>query len=199
MEREIMVLVGLGNPGSEYAKTRHNIGFMLLDRVAEAWNIKVGKRKFEGELGEGEYKGKRIILVKPRTFMNLSGMCVASVLTYYRLTPENMMVICDDFNLPLGTVRIRRNGSSGGQKGLASIISQAGTDNFSRMRIGIGLPPQNQEPVNYVLGKFTTDEQAAVTASLEKAEKALTLYLEEGIEKAMSHCNVKVREAPLEE
>jgi len=191
MDRDTAIIIGLGNPGCEYTDTRHNVGFMLVNRIAGAWNIRLGKKKLEGELGEGTYEGKRIILVKPRTFMNLSGFCVSAVLNFYKAAPDTMIVICDDFSLPLGQVRIRRSGSSGGQKGLASIISQVGTDAFARLRVGIGHLQQGQEPVHHVLGKFSAREREIIEEALSRSERALSIYLREGIDRAMSYCNTK--------
>ncbi len=163
------IIVGLGNPGKEYEGTRHNAGFMFVDRLAQCEEIKPANeelkfnldKKFESEIALASIKGEKIILAKPQTFMNLSGSAVSKILSFYKAEPEELIIINDDIDLPVGTIRIRKEGSSGGQKGLENIISALGTDSFIRIRIGIsetGEKVDRIETVNYVLGKISKRE-----------------------------------------
>jgi PTH1 family peptidyl-tRNA hydrolase len=182
------IIVGLGNPGKEYEGTRHNAGFMFVDRLAECEEIKsVGEdlkfnldKKFESEIASTSVNGEKIILAKPQTFMNLSGKAVSKILSFYKAQPEDLIIINDDIDLPIGTIRIRNEGSSGGQKGLENIISALNTDNFTRIRIGIsetGEKVDRIETVNYVLGKIGKRELPVLENVILEGINYLLLYL----------------------
>ncbi|MCQ2559897.1 MAG: aminoacyl-tRNA hydrolase, partial [Clostridia bacterium] len=149
------LIVGLGNPGSAYSLTRHNVGFRLIDILSREWQIEVKQNKFKGQYGIGQAEGQKVILLKPQTFMNLSGESVVPFLNWYQVPQENLIVIYDDLDLPLGKIRIRAKGSSGGHNGLKSIIAQLGSQEFSRVRVGIGKSEQI-ETVNWVLSRFAS-------------------------------------------
>ena len=182
------IIVGLGNPGKEYEGTSHNAGFMFVDRLAECEEIKsVGEdlkfnldKKFESEIASTSVNGEKIILAKPQTFMNLSGKAVSKILSFYKAQPEDLIIINDDIDLPIGTIRIRNEGSSGGQKGLENIISALNTDNFTRIRIGIsetGEKVDRIETVNYVLGKIGKRELPVLENVILEGINYLLLYL----------------------
>ena len=153
------IIVGLGNPGKEYEKTRHNVGFMVIDLIAKELDIKVSTQKFKALIGEGFFKGEKVILVKPQTYMNLSGDSVSAIMKYYDAYDEDLLIISDDLDLQIGMIRIRDKGSAGGQKGIKSIIDRLGTQEFSRLRVGIGKSTVIKT-VDYVLGKI--DPEVAV-------------------------------------
>lgn len=182
------LIVGLGNPGSEYQGTRHNIGFMAIDILARRHHINVKTRRGKAIIGEGEIEGQRIILVKPHTFMNLSGQAVADLSRRYRLQPSDVIVIADDVSLPLGRLRIRASGSAGGHNGLKSIIFSLHSEEFSRVRIGIGSPNRG-EMVDHVLSRFRRDESQTVHESVMRAADAVETILSSGIEMAMNRFN----------
>ena len=152
----MFLIVGLGNPGREYENTRHNIGFAAIDIIAEKYNIDVNRTKFKGEYGEGFINGNKVILLKPYTFMNLSGESVREAIDFYKLTEEEVLIIYDDISLEVGRLRIREKGSAGGHNGIKSIINHIGTDVFTRIKIGVGAP--KGDLVNHVLGKFSKEE-----------------------------------------
>lgn len=183
------VVVGLGNPGQEYSQTRHNVGFITLDQLAERWQC--GNWRFKHEALVSEYRGgaEPVVLVKPQTYMNLSGVAVASVLNWYKLKPEDVVVIFDDLDLPTGKLRLRLQGGSGGHKGIESILVHLGKDTFTRVRIGIGRPPAGWETANYVLGRFTADEKAPMEDSITRAADAVESILKHGVDKAMNEFN----------
>jgi peptidyl-tRNA hydrolase, PTH1 family len=188
-------VIGLGNPGREYKHTRHNLGYMAVDMIAQHLCVGVSLRKLKSAMGEKEINGALLILCKPRTYMNLSGLAVKAVLSRYRVKPADLLVICDDFNLPMGSLRIKRGGSPGGHKGLASITGEIGTDSFPRLRIGIGPAPPHVDSMEFVLGEFTKEESGIVLNVLEKARDAVILCMESGIDLAMNRYNA--REAPM--
>lgn len=188
------LIVGLGNPESKYDRTRHNIGFAALDSLSQEWQISLVKqRKFQGELGEGKIlKNQKICLLKPLTYMNLSGQSIRAVIDWYKIPPASVLVIYDDMDLPLGRLRLRLSGSAGGHNGMKSIIAHLGTDKFPRLRIGIGKPPHahvDQKTVSFVLGKFTSQESQIIDPVMKLVLEALELSLIEGVEKAMSLYN----------
>jgi PTH1 family peptidyl-tRNA hydrolase len=183
------LIVGLGNPGRKYASNRHNVGFQCLDRLAEAWDLSFSRRKHKALLAQGEIAGLEVILAKPQTFMNLSGEAVERLAHFYQVTPENILVIYDDLDLPVGKIRLRPEGGSGGHKGTKSIIEHLGTNGFCRLRVGIGRPPHG-DPVDYVLGDFTPDERIAIDEARERVVFAVELWLAEGIVVAMNRYNV---------
>ncbi|SRR5579875_2567403 len=184
------LIVGLGNPGREYSKTRHNIGFLSVDTLAEHWGLCFGRQRGRAEIAEGEVCGQRVILAKPQTFMNNSGDSVRALLKLSNLTPTDLLVITDDLDLPFGRLRLRDSGSSGGQRGIQSIINQLGTSQFARLRVGIGRPPPGIDPVDYVLSPFTPSERRALPEILDRLVKGIETYLCEGIVKAMNLVNV---------
>jgi peptidyl-tRNA hydrolase, PTH1 family len=182
------IIVGLGNPGSKYAGTRHNIGFEVVDYLAAAPGCSPPREKFEAFVAELKEGDETILLVKPLTFMNLSGRAVRAILDFYKLPVEQVLVICDDFNLPLGKLRIRMKGSHGGQKGLQNIQEQLGTDAYSRLRIGVGQPGPG-EAVDFVLSKFKPGERPATEAAIALAAQAALVWVRQGVEASMNRFN----------
>ncbi|MBE5855203.1 MAG: aminoacyl-tRNA hydrolase [Lachnospiraceae bacterium] len=188
----MIVIAGLGNPGKEYEHTRHNVGFDLIDVLAERYQIGVNESKFQGLYGKGIIEGEKVILVKPLTYMNLSGICIQEVLHYFKCDPKtDLIVISDDISLPEGMIRIRKKGSAGGHNGLKNIIAQVGTDEFARIRIGVGDKPKNGDLVNHVLGHFTKEARAQVEQGLENAADAIALAVRENMDAAMNQFNKK--------
>jgi peptidyl-tRNA hydrolase, PTH1 family len=189
----ISLIVGLGNPGAKYAHTRHNIGFDLVDQLARRWQISLTEqRRFQGEVGEGTVLGHRLRLLKPNTFMNLSGQSVRAVLDWYKLSPQQVLVLYDDMDLPVGRLRIRLNGSAGGHNGMRSLIAHLGTQDFPRLRIGISKAAElgvAKDTISHVLGKFAPEEQRVLPDVLHMAADAVELALRQGTEKSMSLYN----------
>jgi peptidyl-tRNA hydrolase, PTH1 family len=183
------LLIGLGNPGREYRDTRHNVGFMLIDRLCEAAGIKLGRLQSKALIGTGQWQGRKIVLAKPQTFMNLSGQPVSSLLRFYKVPVSQMLIMHDDIDLPVGTLRIRPDGGSGGQKGLASIIEQLGTQDFPRLRIGVGRPPGQKAAANYVLKNFSAFDLELITQVFDRAVDATRVFLNDGLDKAMTQYN----------
>lgn len=188
------LVVGLGNPGREYRENRHNAGFMLVDRLAQALTITIGKVQHRALVGAGVSGGKKVILAKPQTYMNLSGQSVGALMRFYKIPLEQLLVAHDDLDLPLGTLRLRPGGGPGGQKGIGSTIEQLGTPNFARLRIGIGRPPGQMDPAAYVLQNFNNQERDLVDATLERAVKAARTFLDNGFEAAMNQFNGGLKE-----
>lgn len=180
----IKIVLGLGNPGRFYQKTRHNVGFVVISRLARKMGLKFDKKYCSSRVAEGE----GIVLAKPYTYVNLSGKAVKALLQRFSLSPEEMLVICDDVALPLGRIRIRRKGSDGGHNGLRSIIKEIGTDNFPRLRVGIGREGI-RDLVEYVLGEFEKEEMEVLEKILDVAVEAVECILKEGIEEAMNKYN----------
>jgi len=189
------LIVGLGNPGGKYEKTRHNIGFEVLEHLAlrhmSGLAAETSKKKFEGELQECCIRGQRALLLRPHTFMNLSGRSVQQALDFYKIETENLLLVCDDFHLDLGTLRLRARGSDGGQKGLAHTIRQLGTDQFARLRVGIGPVPDRWNAADFVLGKFNKTEQKLLENELIRICDAVDTWASEGITAAMNQFNGK--------
>jgi len=188
----IKLIVGLGNPGKKYENTRHNAGWMVLDRLAVRLGISFSKEKFKGRLAEISLDdGRKVFLLKPLTFMNLSGESVGEFARFYKLKPQEILVVYDDLDLPLGKLRLRLKGSSGGHRGVLSIEQHLGSREFPRLRIGIGRPPTKEEVVNYVLSPFGKDELPILEEALEKAVDCLEeiLKAKEITNKIMSKCN----------
>lgn len=190
------LIVGLGNPEPKYDQTRHNIGFAALDALSHAWQIPLGEnRKFQGQFGEGTARGGgKIRLLKPLTYMNRSGQSIQAVTSWYKLPPESVLVIYDDMDLPLGKTRLRLSGSAGGHNGMKSTISHLSSQNFPRLRIGIGKPKgvandDNSETVSHVLGRFSATETKLMTLVLDFVVECVELSLKQGVEKAMNRCN----------
>lgn len=184
------VIVGLGNPGKQYENTKHNIGFITLDQLAEQHGIKINKIKHKALVGEGIIAGRKVLLVKPQTFMNLSGQSVREVVSYYHVEPEDLLVIYDDVDLPLGSLRIRSKGSAGSHNGMKSILYDLQEDGFPRIRIGIGAE-RRMDLASYVLGNFDKEDREPMKQAVSRAAAAVERYLAEGIEAAMSEYNTK--------
>jgi peptidyl-tRNA hydrolase, PTH1 family len=185
----IHLISGLGNPGRDYRDTRHNVGFMLLDRLAERLKIRFTRMESKAIVAKGEYEGHRLILAKPQEYMNLSGRAVGALLRYYKIPPENLIVAYDDVDLPLGTLRIRPGGGSAGQKGMASIIDRLGTEDFPRLRIGIDRPPGRMEAADYVLQNFSQPERQVLLPTLDRGVEAVLKYVTAGLDTAMNLYN----------
>ncbi len=186
------LIAGLGNPGPRYADSRHNIGFLVLDELARRWGADVSRydRHFEGLLGEATVQGETVLLLKPATYMNLSGRSVAATARYYKLPAEAVLVIYDDLDLPVGQLRVRAAGSSGGHKGLDDVIRQFGTDTLPRIRIGIGKVAR-AATVDHVLSRFEPDERPAIEAAVQRAADAVACWLRRGLDAAMNEFNRK--------
>ena len=184
------ILVGLGNPGKEYEKTRHNIGFMALDFVSKKLNIDLGTQKLKSFCGLGNFEDKKVILLKPQTFMNLSGQSVVLFMSFYKVPPENVILIYDDISLPVGKMRIRKQGSHGGHNGVKNIILLSGSNNFPRIKIGIGdRPNENWDLADWVLSKFSKEEMDKLENNMPKVYDALYLMVHEKIDQAMNSFN----------
>src|SRR4051812_45575577 len=182
------VVVGLGNPGPKYAGTRHNVGFEVIDYLAAAPGVPAFRERFEAFVTEMKEGGETVLLVKPLTFMNLSGRAVRAVLDFYKLPVEHLLVVCDDFNLPLGKLRVRAKGSHGGQKGLGSIQDHLGTDAYARLRIGVGQPAP-RDAVDFVLSKFGPVERKAAEDAVAVAAQAVLTWVRNGTEACMNRFN----------
>ncbi len=189
---EWFIIVGLGNPGREYENTRHNIGFSVIQRLAQRWEIDVTRYRFKSLTGDGIAKDKRVALVLPQTYMNNSGTAVGSFVRFYKVNLEHLVVINDDLDLPFGSIRIRKSGGSAGQKGMQSIINRLGSETFPRLRVGIGRPPGRMDAVDYVLKKFKAADEEMLNQVLDTCADALETYLAHGIEKAMTLYNGSV-------
>ncbi|MBC8120205.1 MAG: aminoacyl-tRNA hydrolase [Gemmatimonadaceae bacterium] len=186
----LRLVIGLGNPGSQYANTRHNIGFMVLDRLAAQWGWPWrDNKRFKGLCAEGAGPASKLLLLKPTTYMNNSGESVRAVLDYYRFTAQDILVIYDDTALPTGKIRLRTEGSAGGHNGVKSLIAHLGTQTFARLRVGIDAKPPEQDLADYVLGKFSPQQAERLPSVLEGAVKAVETALHEGLEKAMNRSN----------
>ena len=184
------IFVGLGNPTPEYAATKHNVGFMLADRLAEKISASDWREKFNALVAESFFDGEKILIVKPQTFMNLSGEAVAPLMNFYKLDAANLIVAHDDMDLPLGMIRLRPKGSSGGHRGVASIIQQLGGEqNFPRVRIGVGRPPENWSVNHHVLSPFTQEDAKKISAAIEELVPAVLCIFNEGINNAMKKFN----------
>ena len=182
-------LVGLGNPGTTYAATRHNVGWHVVDELARRHAIEVTRRRLRTHYGRGVIAGQDCLLVKPQTFMNDSGDAVAHVLMYYHLPVASVLLLCDDINLDLGVMRFRRGGSDGGHKGVRSVIQHLHTPEVARLRLGVGRPASGADAINYVLSRFARSEEDRWREMLERAAEAAEVFLRQGIEAAMNTYN----------
>lgn len=183
------IIVGLGNPTREYEGTRHNIGFSVIYKISDEYNIRVDTRKHKALIGKGVIEGEKVILAMPQTYMNLSGESVRELLDYYKCECKDLIVIYDDISLDVGKLRLRAKGSAGGHNGVKNIISHLGTDVFDRIKVGIGEKPKHMDLADYVLGRFTNEEKSVIRQSAEKACRAVSAIITEGIEKAMNTYN----------
>jgi PTH1 family peptidyl-tRNA hydrolase len=199
-EVALQLIVGLGNPGPQYANTRHNCGFMVVDQLAERWGIPLAlEKQFQGSYGEGFALGGKRRLLKPATYMNRSGEAVRAVLDWYKLDPRSVLVVYDDADLPLGRLRLRGSGSAGGHNGMKSVIQHLGSEAFPRLRLGVGRPKGNQDMVGHVLGRFEPTEQAVLERVLRAAVEAVECCLQEGLRAAMNRFNPLDLSEPLSE
>lgn len=184
------IIVGLGNPTSEYENTRHNIGFMCIDTLAAKHDIRVTEHKHKALTGKGYIDGQKVILVKPLTYMNNSGESVIDIINFYKADPESeLLIIYDDIDLDVGKLRLRAKGSAGGHNGIKSIIAHTGTTAFNRIRVGVGAKPEGGDLVKHVLGRFAGDDKIAIDAAREKVCEAVSVIVTDGIEKAMNQFN----------
>lgn len=183
------LLAGLGNPGPEYERTRHNAGFRIVDAAGRKWGVEWKPWQKLGEYGRVSVAGNDVFLLKPHTYMNLSGQAVSGLARFYKIPPERVIVCFDDVSLDVGKLRLRGSGSAGGQKGMKHIIEQLGTDKIARLRLGIGPKPEKFDLVNFVLGKFSREEEKLLEPALERAVCALECYFQNGLEKAMNQFN----------
>lgn len=185
-------IIGLGNPGRDYKWTRHNVGYEVVNKLAYDNNIDMNREKFRAVVGEGHIGFEKVIFIEPITYMNLSGESVREFVSFYKLNPEDIIVVCDDINLPVGYIRIRRKGSDGGQKGLRNIIYQLGYDNFTRVRVGVGEKPPKWDLAKYVLSKFTPEENDDIIKGITDAGDAVEMIVKQGdAAEAMNKYNKK--------
>ena len=188
------LIAGLGNPTREYEKTRHNVGFETIDILADKAGTTVTEKKHKALYGKGYIGGQKVILAKPQTYMNLSGESIREIADFYKIEPENIIILCDDINLSEGQLRIRLKGSAGGHNGLKNIISHLGTQEFPRIRIGVGEKPRGMDLADYVLGRFPKEQQAVMEEAYRDAADAACMMIEEGADAAMNHYNRKHKE-----
>lgn len=187
---ESWLIVGLGNPGSEYQKTRHNCGFRAIDILADSLGCKVDKGKFQGLYGQTKYNGKKLFLLKPQTYMNLSGKSVLQLSAYFHIPPQRIIVIFDDISLDTGCLRIRRDGSAGGHNGIKSIINELGSQDFPRIKIGVGGKPNpDADLADWVLSSFSASEEKKLNTVFENAGKAALCLIDSGIQEAANRYN----------
>jgi PTH1 family peptidyl-tRNA hydrolase len=189
MCKGMKLIVGLGNPGSQYERTRHNIGFLIIDYLAERWNIKMNQSKYNGLYGTGTVNGEKVVLLKPLTYMNLSGEAIAPLARFYKIGLEDIAVIYDDLDLPKGKVRLRQKGSAGGHNGMKSTIQHLGGDSFNRIRVGIGRPEGRIPVPDYVLTNFKDDEWEIMKEAIDKSLKVCDQWLNEPFLKVMNSFN----------
>lgn len=183
------LFVGLGNPGKQYERTRHNVGFMCIDALAKKWNVSLSNTKFNGMYAIVHRPEGKVMLLKPLTYMNLSGQCVRPMMEYYDIDMENLIVIYDDLDLPTGKLRLRQKGSSGGHNGIKSLIQHLGTQDFNRIRIGINRPPAGMKVPDYVLSAFSKEEEPVIEQAIEKAVQACEASLSKKFIDVMNEFN----------
>lgn len=192
----IKLIVGLGNPGTRYARSRHNVGFMIVERVAHAHALRFARKRFNAEIAEGNVGSARVLIAKPQTYMNLSGEAVGKLFAFYKIAPADLLVVYDDLDLPLGKMRLRPKGGAGGHHGMESIIARVGASDFPRLRVGIGRPDPStllragpDTDVDHVLGSFDREERAVMDETFARAVEALQVWVRDGISKAMNEFN----------
>ncbi len=183
------LVVGLGNPGRRYEGTRHNVGYIVVGELAKKYSAGGLKSRFQGETADAELNGEKALLLTPTTYMNLSGASVLAARDFYKIPHEDLLIICDDLNLPLAKLRMRTAGSAGGQKGLEDIIRRLGTDEFTRLRIGIGAPPEGWNWPDFVLSKFSKEEIPAMEQAIAQAVEAVAVWAREGVQTCMNRYN----------
>ena len=190
------MMVGLGNPGKEYENTRHNVGFAVVEALASAYQLKFDGKKSKAKFADGMIVNERVMLVKPQTYMNLSGQAVRGLVDFYDIDVSKIIVVSDDLDIPFGTLRLRPKGGAGGQKGVRDIINHLGTQDFARLRFGIGRPPGNMDPSKYVLRRFSgEDEKILAQETIDRCVRALEDWLRHGLEYAMNRHNGTAEEA----
>ena len=194
MTDNTFLIVGLGNPGREYRDNRHNVGFMLIDRIAVRLNARGMKVQSKAIVMDAKYEERKLILAKPQTYMNLSGQSVQGLANFYKVPFTNLIVLSDDLDIPFGTIRIRASGGPGGQRGLSSILEQLGTKDIPRLRIGIGRPPGRMDPAAYVLQNFPRDEVQSLSEILDRGADAVFAFVVHGLNKAMNDFNGGVKD-----
>ena len=191
-EKTPYLIVGLGNPGAEYRHNRHNVGFLVVNALAQKAAIPLRRIEFRAVVGKGMLDDRRLILAKPQTYMNDSGQAVAPLINFYKVPVENLLVIHDDLDLPFGTLRLRPSGGTGGQRGMESIVDKLWTRDFARLRVGIGRPPGRMDPRDYVLHDFDEGQHERLTEIMDAAVSAVRMFIIDGIEKAMNTFNGNV-------
>ena len=190
INEEMFLIVGLGNPSAKYEKTRHNVGFDVIDALADKYNIEVKEKKAKALCGSGYIEGQKVILVKPQTFMNLSGDSVAPLMNFYKLDPaEDLIVVYDDINLEPGYIRIRKKGSAGGHNGIKDIIAKTGSDQFSRVKVGVGHKPADWDLADFVLSRFSKEERANLEDAIKDTMDALVHMIQDETDEAMNKYN----------
>lgn len=188
--KDMYIIAGLGNPGKQYAQTRHNVGFDTIDILADKYNISVDTKKHKALCGKGMIEGQKVVLAKPQTFMNLSGESVRELVDFYKIDPEEeLIVIYDDISLEPGKIRIRKKGSAGGHNGIKNIIAQLGTQNFKRIKVGVGEKPKGWDLADYVLGHFSKEDRGLVDDALKRAAGAVELMVQGEVDQAMNQFN----------
>lgn len=188
--KDMYIIAGLGNPGKQYAKTRHNVGFDTIDILADKYNISVDTKKHKALCGKGMIEGQKVVLAKPQTFMNLSGESVRELVDFYKIDPEEeLIVIYDDISLEPGKIRIRKKGSAGGHNGIKNIIAQLGTQNFQRIKVGVGEKPKGWDLADYVLGHFSKEDRGLVDDALKRVAGAVELMVRGEVDQAMNQFN----------
>ncbi len=193
------LIVGLGNPEARYAATRHNVGFDAAEIVRQKLGFDRERLRFHACVSQGSYAGEQLIVCRPQTYMNLSGIAVREIASFYKIAPEDILVICDDVALPFGSLRVRAQGSAGGHNGLKNIIAQTQSENFARIRLGVGEKPEGWDLADFVLAKFTPAEIPAVRELCTKAAEAALCWVKNGPSVTMNRFNVNVKKAPKEE
>lgn len=183
------IIIGLGNPTAQYAGTRHNVGFSVIYNISDAYGIKVDTKKHKALIGKGVIAGEKVLLVMPQTYMNLSGESVREIVDYYKCDNTDIIVIYDDISLDVGKLRIRKKGSAGGHNGIKNIIAHLGTQEFTRIKVGVGEKPKNMDLADYVLGRFSKEEQPVIRDAADEARKAVELIITEGEDQAMNKFN----------
>ncbi|MGM0396551.1 MAG: aminoacyl-tRNA hydrolase [Bacillota bacterium] len=187
----MIVIAGLGNPGSKYSETRHNVGFNVVDKLAESNGIKLNRLRFKALTGEGFIGNEKVLLVKPSTYMNNSGESIREVMDFYKLPPENLLVVVDDIDIDFATIRLKKKGSAGSHNGLKSIIYHIQTDNFPRLKVGIGKKPSYYDLADFVLSRFSSDEKKLMDKAVDRAAAAAEDFVKNGIDKAMNEFNIR--------
>ncbi|OYD06366.1 aminoacyl-tRNA hydrolase [Paludifilum halophilum] len=183
------VIVGLGNPGKKYASTRHNVGFWVIDRLAQTWELPVQKEKWNALVGEGRIRGEKVVLIKPETYMNLSGQAVRPALDWLKVRVEDLLVVYDDLDLPPGKIRLRLKGSAGGHNGVQSLIDHLGTREFKRIKVGIGRPETPAPVVDYVLSRFSEEQKEPVMEAIQRSADAADAWLDTPFPEVMNQYN----------